>query len=384
MALFHDKSKTLADYLLADPLWIFVGGKVTAKNEANVDTVSDIQAIIKFVARFVANTDKETVGFIDKFLTQSDGLFDNRTQPIFANAFPYLHKKWKTNDAENVYRDVLKQVFNAEARGILHIVHIKGGINEIGLRIGAEEGNWFGVINVGDASKLHSMCEESVQTGALPNCITTDDSYTKSLFDAINKKGSTVNLLIGAKKFTEGWSSWRVSAMGLMNVGRSEGSEIIQLFGRGVRLRGYDFTLKRSNHIPGIKHPEYVEQLETLNVFGIRSNYMKEFEEYLEEEGVGEDQVKIITLPVIKRLQSPSLKVIKPSATLTPFKKACKPELAHQTDDMYGRVMLNWYPKIQFKTSGASRAYALDTELNEAVFAKKHLAFLILKRSILK
>ncbi len=31
---------------------------------------------------------------------------------------------------------------------------------------------------------------------------------------------STVNVLIGSKKFTEGWSSWRVSTMGLMNVGR--------------------------------------------------------------------------------------------------------------------------------------------------------------------
>ena len=36
----------------------------------------------------------------------------------------------------------------------------------------------------------------------------------------------------------EGWNSWRVSNMGLLNIGRNEGSEIIQLFGRGVRLRG--------------------------------------------------------------------------------------------------------------------------------------------------
>jgi hypothetical protein len=31
-----------------------------------------------------------------------------------------------------------------------------------------------------------------------------------------------VNLLIGSKKFTEGWSSWRVSTMGLMNVGKGK------------------------------------------------------------------------------------------------------------------------------------------------------------------
>jgi len=96
--------------------------------------------------------------------------------------------------------------------------------------------------------------------------------------------------------------------MGLMNVGRSEGSEIIQLFGRGVRLKGYDFSLKRSEYVFGIKHPKYIEHLETLNVFGIRSNYMKEFEEYLEAEGVGEKTTEVITLPVLKRLSRNDLK----------------------------------------------------------------------------
>lgn len=70
--------------------------------------------------------------------------------------------------------------------------------------------------------------------------------FSDSLFHEINKPCSTVNLLIGSKEFTEGWSSWRVSTMGLMNVGKGEGAQIIQLFGRGVRLKGYDLSLKRS------------------------------------------------------------------------------------------------------------------------------------------
>ena len=88
--------------------------------------------------------------------------------------------------------------------------------------------------------------------------------------------------------------------MGLMNVGKKEGSEIIQLFGRGVRLKGFRFKLKRTRALDALdlqgddvpaKHPDYIELLETLNIFGIRSDYMKEFEEYLEEEGVGEDEL---------------------------------------------------------------------------------------------
>ena len=74
----------------------------------------------------------------------------------------------------------------------------------------------------------------------------------------LSQSDSTVNVLIGSKKFTEGWNSWRVSTMGLMNVGKSEGSEIIQLFGRGVRLKGFGMCLKRSSQIDGITKPPHI------------------------------------------------------------------------------------------------------------------------------
>src|SRR5437660_10500886 len=77
--------------------------------------------------------------------------------------------------------------------------------------------------------------------------------------------------------------------MGLMNVGQSEGSQIIQLFGRGVRLKGYDFGLKRSHKVQEEQHivpPRRIEVLETLNVFGIRADYLRKFREYLEGEGL--------------------------------------------------------------------------------------------------
>ena len=68
--------------------------------------------------------------------------------------------------------------------------------------------------------------------------------------------------------------------MGLMNVGKSEGSEIIQLFGRGVRLKGYGMTLKRSSQLPDVKKPDHIALLETLNIFGVRAQYMQQFKEY--------------------------------------------------------------------------------------------------------
>ena len=73
--------------------------------------------------------------------------------------------------------------------------------------------------------------------------------------------------------------------MGLLNIGKNEGSQIIQLFGRGVRLRGRDITLKRSSALDG-SHPEQIELLETLNIFAVRANYMTLFKDYLQCEGV--------------------------------------------------------------------------------------------------
>lgn len=103
------------------------------------------------------------------------------------------------------------------------------------------------------------------------------------------REDSSVNTLIGSKKFTEGWNSCRASAMGLMNVGSTEGSQTSQLFGRGARLKGYDRSLKRSVRVnlpDDVARPGHLATLETLNIFGIKVDYMARFREFLEEEGL--------------------------------------------------------------------------------------------------
>ena len=369
--LFADPVQNPKSYLLADPLWIFVGGKVTAKNEANPDTVGDIEAILRFLARFLKNHQNESIHFLEQLLTQQDDLRDEHNRAIFAGRFSYLQSQWLTTQAADLYHDLLQVVFRAIAPGLLHVVHLKGSGGEIGLRVG-ENDNYFGVINVGDAAKLIKQLEEGLVKDS--HLVVTDQPYSASLFERINKPGSSINLLVGAKKFTEGWSSWRVSTMGLMNVGRSEGSEIIQLFGRGVRLKGHSFTLKRSNHLPGFRHPKHLELLETLNVFGIRSDYMKEFQAYLEAEDIGEPSTEQITLPVIKRLLRDDLKLIRPRQDLPPFKTQ-RPRLDLPPQGM-ARVILDWYPKIQAKRSAGVKVGATDQVLHEGTLDSRQRAFL--------
>lgn len=106
-----------------------------------------------------------------------------------------------------------------------------------------------------------------------------------------------------------------VSTMGLMNVGKGGGAQIIQLFGRGVRLKGFEWSLKRSagTQLPkGVERPKYIAAQETLGIFGIHADYMAQLRDFLEEEGLptNEDRAEFL-LPVIRNLGAPTLKTIR-------------------------------------------------------------------------
>lgn len=228
---------------------------------------------------------------ISNILNDKSNLVDANNQPIFATKFPYLRELRQKNELNlgTLYDEMLKVLFHIKTSKTLQFIELKNAEGEIGLRFDSE---YFGVINIGDTTnflKLIENYEDSYfQVGQKSN-------FEQSLFKKIERKESPINLLIGSKKFIEGWSSFRVSSMGLLNIGKKEGSQIIQLFGRGVRLRGYENYLKRSNYlkmanlIPSdVKVPNNLYLLETLNIFGLNANYMAVFKESLKEEGIEE------------------------------------------------------------------------------------------------
>ncbi len=378
---FADGGNGLKPYLLESPLMIFVGGSVTGQRQSQEDT--DLVLILKFLAGFISNRAESELR-LAKLLARKDGLVAGG-QRVFDRFFPYVESKWKPEQAKELFNDILRYVFNAPGGGQLHIVRLQGSEGEIGLRV--SDNAWFGVVNVGDAKKLCDLCAERRTSD--DHYIVEDMAFSGSLFADIKREDSTIRLLAGAKKFTEGWSSWRVSAMGLMNVGKKEGSEIIQLFGRGVRLKGYRFKLKRTSALDALdfeneeqrKHPDYIQLLETLNIFGIRSDYMKEFEEYLEEEGVGESERReIIFLPTVKlpefeqgKLQ---LSVIRPKAEMPDFKKTLRLRLASLEGQLSTKVVADWYPRLQKQSSVVSRGNAAAAPLNIEPLRQEHLAFL--------
>ena len=208
-------------------------------------------------------------------------------------------------DAEQVYRETLATTFNAPSGGTLRVERLKGSAGELALRVG-ETNEPFGVVNVGDPAKLAKKCEEA-------GLIVREREFADSVFHSVNEPDSRINVVVGAKKFTEGWNSWRVSSMGLMNVGKSEGSQIIQLFGRGVRLKGRGMSLKRSSadRSGGAeRRPTHLGRLETLHVFGVRAGYMAQFRDFLKEEGLAVDSVEEFIPIRVPELPS-GLKVIR-------------------------------------------------------------------------
>jgi hypothetical protein len=276
LRLYDDQELALKPFNLQKPLWVFVSSKVTAS--LSTGEASDTIQVLQFVDK-VLHKRKKTVAAIDYLLHK--GMVSQGGTDLLHNRFNYL--KELAENAEQLYQDLLERIFHS-AGGRLHIENITGVQGEIALRAGSSD-TPFGVINVGDDAKLIKLCDKH-------DLYVQDARFSESLFRSLNHQESSVNLLLGSKKFTEGWSSWRVSNMTLMNVGKNEGAQIIQLFGRGVRLQGWQTSLKRSAELTtdlknsGVERPRHIAIMETLNIFGVKADYIAQFRKELEDEEI--------------------------------------------------------------------------------------------------
>lgn len=365
--LFDRHREGLARFNIARPLALFVGGSVNAVRKEGDREVSDVTLVLRFFADFVANAGGETVRRLERLMEYDGTLLDPNGRSVFPKGtFGPLNETGAT--ARETYNGILRTVFNAAAPGSLHVDLLKGVDGELSLRVGTSDA--FGVINVGDAASLHALCRHS-------GLIAGESEHRGSLFEAINRDDSRLTILIGSRKFTEGWSSWRVSTMGLLNIGRKEGSQIIQLFGRGVRLKGLGMSLKRSSALEILpKPPRELTFLETLNVFGVRSDYMTAFKEMLEEEGVPNgDRPEPFVIETRGSLPATPLKVVD-VVTGKSFKQdGPKPTLGPPFPGL-DRVSLDWYPRVQATQSkGAGRAPE-EAYREEGVLGLDQTAFL--------
>ena len=276
-ACFETNYEQFTQHNLESPLLLLLGARVTGGAGR-----TDIVDFLRFLYRVTTDPNwvQDTAGDI---LRGKSGIRDSDGRDVFDKRLKWL-REWHQNTAgpNNIHNDLLKHVFRAYTPGTLQFCPISSASGEVALRVSGNPDH-FGLIYVGNDAikKLRELVEQEC-----PDIQMFEESVATSLFPKVASPQSPINILIGAKKFMEGWSSWRVSGMGLLNVGKSEGPLIIQLFGRGVRLKGANMSLKRGG---GDDPPKNLSILETMNIFGIRAGFISNFREMLEREGVWEE-----------------------------------------------------------------------------------------------
>ncbi|EEV87638.1 Uncharacterized protein conserved in bacteria [Cardiobacterium hominis] len=352
--LFDTGGARLDEWNLERPLWVFVGNKVVGSKA--VDDDSDVLQVVRFLAFFL-NQAEQVQRWLHALLEDKAQIVDRHGNNIFSQRFaPLMAFLGKEAD---LYADILQRLFHAPAGGRLHLSLLKKAEGELALSVG-ENGTPFAVINIGDASSFFKTAESR------DDFVCRSDDFSPGLFAKINQKDSPIHVLIGSRKFSEGWSSWRVSTMGLLNMGKSEGSQIIQLFGRGVRLKGRGFSLKRSL---AAERPKglHLDKLETLNIFGIRAGYMEQFKAYLREEGITPpDEMLMVDFKVQPNLPAVKLKTLrlkdgyKDNQNMG-FKRQKKIDLYEVPEEWRDKIKkihatLDRYPRVEALSTAAKTA----------------------------
>jgi hypothetical protein len=348
LAVHAESTPLVNEHNLARPFCIFVGASVTGGNESK-DEQTDILKVIEFLARFANPRERaENERLLDALLAGSLGFQTKRGGDVFhpQTVFPELMSRGFTG--ASLYLAVLRHVFNADGPGLLHVQELKEAQGEMSLAVG--ENAPFAVVNVGDIAGVRKHCEHKRYSDLID---VQEKGFKGSLFDDIDRPTSPLTILIGSRKFTEGWSSWRVSVMGLLNLGKSPGTQIIQLFGRGVRLMGKGRSLKRASPRLGFPRAGSEESrlrvLETLSVFGIRADYMDQFEEELRADGAEAEESEdplTVSLPTVKVDPFPKLRVVQLPAIDYPQSNE-RPVL--EIDPKVGSVFLDAYPRVQYR-----------------------------------
>ena len=381
--VIYESDVIIANKFLIDrPLGVFVGTSVNAQSSGSTPggATTDVIEILLFLRAFIENK-ADFSRYIAQLLRPTEGVKDKDGHSLFAKSFVSLKDGMVAGGeqafAEQLYDKMRSKLFYAENEtATLSLDLLKGATEEIGLRVG--DNRYFGVINIGNNTQFIKTCREMEN----PFDCHTKDFSMDSLFASINDENSTITMLIGAKKFNTGWNSYRVSVMGLMKIGQTEGSDIIQMFGRGVRLRGFNHSLKRSKEMPADELPENVPQhlktVETLFIFGVRADYMKVFDDATKANDIPDNSQKgeavTIDVPVKPLSDLPKdLKSIRIKDNSN-FRKQELTDIAAFKDSIH--VELDMYATANASYSDTSASAKGETaRRNKANLTNVHLAF---------
>ena len=133
----------MRDYGLDSPLWTFVGSRVNVVYTENKQSRSDVLNVIRFLHHFLKNEKRWAIDNIEKILNNNSGLKDDYGSDVFQNRLSYLKESRDT--PEQIYTDILKDVFHSDSSGEIHLRDVRNAPGEIALKTthGSKE---FGLI----------------------------------------------------------------------------------------------------------------------------------------------------------------------------------------------------------------------------------------------
>ena len=276
---------------VASPLWVLLGLSVigSLKNENDKQQTSDVVDVLTYLSTMLALPAKLTESMSQLLAATTVG----------ADMLPAEVRQATVGwNASALAERVLADCFGWQQgdKPVLRI--IKSATGELGLGLlRGDTSHYYGVVNVGDATGLKKALESA-------NLTVEDDAMSSSLFAALDAPGSGLNVLIGSRRFAEGWDNFRASSLTLLRLGQGEGSLIIQMFGRVVRFAGVGGNGKRLD-----KPPAELAPLQTAYVFGLKSGYLDTFLQSLIDNGVPDSKrvecdVRKHTPPVLKSVRA--------------------------------------------------------------------------------
>lgn len=235
-------------------------------------------SVQKDIFKASQHPDKPLIAFMGNTVNNKDKSAKNEDPEVsdITNIVNFLA------DLKEADKSNYKYLFNEEYTGKLTLTRNPETDDEILLSYG--NGGYWGIVNVGNGAKfINDLENEKVIKNPRDKVIVSNiERYS---FKNIDNQNSPINVLIGSRKFAEGWNCFRVSVIGLINLGSSKGNKIIQIFGRGVRIKGLKNNGKRTflNHnedyfkLKNTKEEDKLRKIETLTVFSLKKSYLETF-----------------------------------------------------------------------------------------------------------
>jgi len=287
---------------VSPPLWVLLGLSVigSSKNKDDVAQTSDVVDVLRFLHGILAQPAElaACISQLARTATVGTDLLPPEVRQIVTDAAGVPDITGQPAALQVLAQRVLADCFGWQAgdKPVLRLLRAATGELGLGLLRGDMAFYW-GVVNVGDAVGLKKALESN-------GLAVQDDALSGSLFAALDAPGSGVNVLIGSRRFAEGWDNFRACSLTLLRLGQGEGSLIIQMFGRVVRFAGVAGDGKR------LQRPSpALAALQTAYVFGLKSGYLDVFLQSLGDNGVLDAQR--IDCPVVPTPVPPLLQAVR-------------------------------------------------------------------------